>query len=190
MTESTPDPAVAVSPTADFLRQARATPSFDCQAARTSIERAICSDTTLSEWDAQMGAALQNASRASKDRQPVLQSQPLRVRQRDNMCGTVAEIKLWTCPFEAARSRVAFEPTQAIPATTAPLSSTEASPSDTPSGSNTELTSRALQGETPQTPSRNAGPCSWHCSSSVRRRSHAAGSSGKLPEPLSEPTRR
>jgi uncharacterized protein YecT (DUF1311 family) len=189
VTESTADPAVAVSPTADFLRQARATPSFDCQAARTSIERAICSDTTLSEWDAQMGAALQNASR-SKDRQPVLQSQQLRVRQRDNMCGTVAEISFGPALFEATRSRVAFEPTQAIPATTAPLSSTEASPSDTPSGSNTELTTRALQGETPQTPSRNAGPCSWHCSSSVRCRSHAAGSSGKLPEPLSEPTRR
>jgi uncharacterized protein len=122
-TESTPDPAVAVSPTADFLTQARATPSFDCQAARTSIERAICSDTTLSEWDARMGAALQNASRASKDRQPVLQSQQLRLRQRDNMCGTVAEIKFWTCLFAATRSRVAFlisvgaeaaEPTQAI----------------------------------------------------------------------------
>ncbi|WP_442868860.1 lysozyme inhibitor LprI family protein [Bradyrhizobium sp. CCBAU 53380] len=38
-------------------------PSFDCRRAPHSIERAICGDTTLSEWDARMGQQYHQALR-------------------------------------------------------------------------------------------------------------------------------
>jgi hypothetical protein len=58
-----PDPSPA------FPKQQSLTPSFDCRAARTSIERAICGDVTLSAWDSQMGQLFQQGLRLTKDRQ-------------------------------------------------------------------------------------------------------------------------
>jgi len=88
-------------------RQQRINPSFDCRAARSSIERAICADTTLSEWDFRMGQVFQQSLRLAKDRRAFLASQRLWLVQRDNSCGSIADSAIWSCLLEMTKSRAA-----------------------------------------------------------------------------------
>src|SRR5271165_1543358 len=57
-----PPQAAPTEPSLDVPQQAPSvSPSFDCRLARSSVERAICSDSELAEWDSRMGRALQLA---------------------------------------------------------------------------------------------------------------------------------
>jgi uncharacterized protein len=102
---------------ANPTNQSRGNPSFDCRAARSSIERAICGDVTLSEWDSRMGQLFQQALRLAKDRQALLQNQRLWLTQRDSTCGAVADTAIWSCLLETTKSRAAKIATSNIEAT-------------------------------------------------------------------------
>jgi uncharacterized protein len=102
---STPNPTPA--PTPAFQKQQSQAPSFDCRAARTSIERAICGDVTLSAWDSQMGQLFQQGLRLTKDRQSLLEGQRLWLLQREASCSALADTAIWSCLFEMTRSRAA-----------------------------------------------------------------------------------
>ncbi|TYO61030.1 DUF1311 domain-containing protein [Bradyrhizobium hipponense] len=65
-------------------------PSFDCRAAKSPMERAICGDTTLAQWDAVMGRTYLQVLRVSKDRQALLESQRTWLTQRDTACSSLA----------------------------------------------------------------------------------------------------
>jgi uncharacterized protein YecT (DUF1311 family) len=104
-TGAAPDPTPA--PTPAFPKQQNPTPSFDCRAARTSIERAICGDVTLSAWDSQMGQLFQQSLRLTKDRQSLLEGQRLWLLQREANCSALADTAIWSCLFEMTRSRAA-----------------------------------------------------------------------------------
>lgn len=82
-------------------------PSFDCRAAASSIERAICSDPTLSEWDYRMGQQYQAALRARKDgsTQSVLESQRAWLIQRNLRCSSIADTAIWNCLLEMTKQR-------------------------------------------------------------------------------------
>jgi uncharacterized protein len=80
-------------------------PSFDCRFAASSIERAICSDDELAEWDARMGQALQQALRLRKDSQAVLDGQRRWIIQRNRACGSAAEIP-FSCLLAMTKQRL------------------------------------------------------------------------------------
>lgn len=109
-------------------------PSYDCRMATTSIERAICSDATLSEWDMRMGQQYQLALRQRKgpDYQALVESQRSWIQQRNNACGAVAGNNVWSCIIDMARQRIAVlsepPPANADPSTTASPSPLPQSP--------------------------------------------------------------
>ncbi|MGY4368450.1 uncharacterized protein ACVW1A_004515 [Bradyrhizobium sp. LB1.3] len=84
-------------------------PSFDCRMATSSIERAICGDAVLSDWDLRMGQQYQQALRLRKvaDRQSLIESQRSWIQQRNMGCGAVAGNAVWSCVLEATKQRIA-----------------------------------------------------------------------------------
>jgi uncharacterized protein len=100
-----PDAGGAPTANPSSTRQSRVGPSFDCRMARTSIERAICSDATLSEWDYHMGRLFQRALEYANDRPSFLENQRLWLAQRDSGCGAVADTAVWTCLLETTKAR-------------------------------------------------------------------------------------
>jgi uncharacterized protein len=107
--ESGGAPGASAGPASDTnsSKPPNAIASFDCRAARTSIERAICGDITLSDWDSRMGRLFQQALRLAKDRQSLLENQRLWLQQRDRSCGAVPDTAIWSCLLETTRSRAA-----------------------------------------------------------------------------------
>jgi uncharacterized protein len=87
----------------------RVGPSFDCRAATTSIERAICGDPDLSEWDARMAQQYQQVQRQRKaaDAQALLESQRSWIYQRNTACGAVAGTAVWSCIMDMTKQRIA-----------------------------------------------------------------------------------
>lgn len=83
-------------------------PSFDCRGARTSIERAICADPILSEWDYRMGQQYQQAVqiRMSSDADQIVKSQRAWLSQRDTSCSVVADTAVWDCLLEMTKQRM------------------------------------------------------------------------------------
>ena len=102
-----PDSETTSTPKTKPVRQQGVPPSFDCRAASNSIERAICGDVTLSEWDSRMGQLFQQSLRLTKDRQSLLESQRLWLAQRDAGCGALADTAIWSCLLEMTKSRAA-----------------------------------------------------------------------------------
>src|SRR5947207_778630 len=88
-TGSIPNPAPLATP--NQAARARTLPSFERRLARTATERTMRADATLSEWDARMGQALQQAVRRSKDNPSLLEGQRLWLAQRDKRCGALGE---------------------------------------------------------------------------------------------------
>jgi uncharacterized protein len=91
---------------------ARTGPSFDCRAATHTIERAICGDTALSEWDMRMAQQYQQAmrTRRSTDTQALIDSQCAWIQQRNNTCSVVHGSGVWTCVSEMTKQRMAALP--------------------------------------------------------------------------------
>ncbi len=100
-----PDSGAASTSNTNPAKQPSANPSFDCRAARSSIERAICGDVTLSDWDSRMGRLFQQSLRLAKDRQSLLENQRLWLMQRDHNCSAVADTAIWSCLLEMTKSR-------------------------------------------------------------------------------------
>lgn len=82
-------------------------PTFDCRAASTVIDRTICNDATLSALDARMGRAFQQALQAAADRLSLIENQHLWLAQRDQGCGSLAYSVIVSCLLEATRARTA-----------------------------------------------------------------------------------
>jgi uncharacterized protein len=83
-------------------------PSFNCRLATHSIERAICSDPTLSEWDARMGQQYQQALsvRRPPEAQSLLEQQRSWIQKRNATCGAVAGDVVWSCVLELTKQRI------------------------------------------------------------------------------------
>jgi uncharacterized protein len=103
-----PNSATSPTPSVRSSKQLHAGPSFDCRAANSSIERAICADVILSEWDLRMGQQYQHALRNRKDgeTQPIVESQRAWLLQRNSRCGGVADTAVWACLLEITKQRV------------------------------------------------------------------------------------
>jgi uncharacterized protein YecT (DUF1311 family) len=103
---STPD--TGPIPTVRSPKQPHAEPSFDCRSANNSIERAICGDPILSEWDFRMGQQYQHTLRSSKDAdtQPITESQRAWLLQRNARCGAVGDTAIWTCLLDMTKQRI------------------------------------------------------------------------------------
>ncbi|AWM06092.2 lysozyme inhibitor LprI family protein [Bradyrhizobium symbiodeficiens] len=91
-------------------RVPQAGPSYDCRMATASIERAICGDAALSEWDLRMGQQYQQALRLRKgvDRQSLIESQRSWIQQRNNVCAAVAGNNVWSCIVDMTKQRIAL----------------------------------------------------------------------------------
>jgi len=90
-------------------RPSQAGPSYDCRMATTSIERAICGDLTLAEWDLRMGQQYQQALRLRKgpDSQALIANQRSWIQQRNAVCGGVAGTAVWSCVLDMTKQRIA-----------------------------------------------------------------------------------
>ncbi|WP_197521024.1 lysozyme inhibitor LprI family protein [Bradyrhizobium icense] len=97
--------------------------------ATASIERAICGDAVLSEWDLRMGQQYQQALRLRKpaDRQSLIDSQRSWIQQRNTGCGAVAGNAVWSCVLEATKQRIAAL-SEAPPLSLDPTPTTSPSP--------------------------------------------------------------
>jgi uncharacterized protein YecT (DUF1311 family) len=139
-------------------RQQSPDPSFDCRAARSSIERAICTDPTLSDWDGRMGRLFQQALHSAKNRQPLLDSQRAWIVQRDSRCGALADNVIWTCLLEMTKLRATA---LATTETTTEAASADSTPSVRVSqGTITQPTQSAHEPDSnaPVNPSSRAAP--------------------------------
>jgi uncharacterized protein len=103
--------------------------SFDCRGAALSIERAICGDPTLSEWDARMGQQYQQVLRSKRptDAQALVEQQRSWIQQRNAICGAVPGNALWSCLLDMTRQRHA-----ALAAITQATMTAPQAPSTTP----------------------------------------------------------
>ena len=126
----TPTPNISPTPSVRAPKQPQAGPSqagpnFDCRAANSSIERAICADATLSEWEFRMGQQYHQALRARKDGdiQSIMEGQRAWVQQRNSSCSGIADTAIWTCLLEMTKQRVAVlaKATEVPPAAQPPL---------------------------------------------------------------------
>jgi uncharacterized protein YecT (DUF1311 family) len=118
-----PSTGASQTPNIRQPKPTRVGPSFDCRAANNSIERAICGDATLSEWDSRMGQQYQQVLRIRKDgdTQSVLESQRAWLLQRNRSCSGVADTAIWACLLDMTKQRVdALAKLAAIGAETAP----------------------------------------------------------------------
>jgi uncharacterized protein len=159
-----PSSAATSAPIPSPTRQQLTGPSFDCRLARSSIERAICSDMTLSDWDSQMGRLFQQALQLARDRQSLLENQRLWLVQRNSACGAVPDTAIWSCLLEATKARAgalekaitaATEANQtnqpAAPAPTiSPQSHVETAQANTSLNPANSPAPRALQNDRPQ----------------------------------------
>jgi uncharacterized protein len=102
-----PNSGTSPIPNVRSPKQLHAGPSFDCYAANNSIERAICADVTLSEWDFRMGQQYQNALRGRKDgnTQLIMESQRTWLLQRNSRCSAVADAAIWACLLDVTKQR-------------------------------------------------------------------------------------
>lgn len=85
-------------------------PSFDCAKAVASIERAICADSELAQWDARMGQAFKaRYARLRRDqRRTLLEGQRRWILLRNNQCGVAAhDSSAKTCILYLTKERVA-----------------------------------------------------------------------------------
>jgi uncharacterized protein len=96
-------------PDANRQQPARTGPSFDCRAAANSMERAICADPALSDWDFRMGQQYQQVLRLKKpaDAQALLESQRGWIEQRNSTCGAVQGNVVWSCILDMTKKRIA-----------------------------------------------------------------------------------
>jgi uncharacterized protein len=110
----------------------RVAPSFDCHVATSSIERAICSDDELAEWDSRMGQIFQQLMRLRKDNQAALEGQRRWIVQRNAVCGRTSEIP-FSCLLEMTKQRVsALSEEVAAAATVVPQSQSQETPQPPP----------------------------------------------------------
>jgi uncharacterized protein len=123
-----PDSGAASTSNTNPAKQPSVNPSFDCRATRTSIERAICGDVTLSDWDSRMGRVFQQALPLAKDRQSFLENQRLWLIQRDHSCGAVADTAIWSCLLEMTKSRASALANAASIAEATPTAQPSAAP--------------------------------------------------------------
>jgi uncharacterized protein len=105
---TSPGADVVQPPNAPPVNQAVVAPSFDCRFAGNSIERAICADPTLSEWDARMGQLYQQVLKMQKGTsgQSLLEGQRAWVQQRNSRCGAVADSAFFNCLLAATKDRL------------------------------------------------------------------------------------
>jgi uncharacterized protein len=103
-----PNSGTSPTPNVRPPKQSNTAPSFDCRAANSSIERAICADVTLSEWDFRMGQQYQHALRSRKDgdTQSIVENQRTWLLQRNSRCSGVADTAIWTCLLEMTKQRI------------------------------------------------------------------------------------
>ena len=104
---SPPDQRV---PAPGLSRTTEAGPSFDCRMATASVERAICGDTDLADWDQRMAQQYQQALRLRRgpDHQSLIDSQRSWIQQRNSACAAVAGNAVWSCVLEMTKQRMAF----------------------------------------------------------------------------------
>jgi uncharacterized protein len=104
---SAPDP-LATSP--ERSKPAQNGPSYDCRMAATSVERAICADMVLSEWDFRMGQQYQQALRLRRgpDYKSLVESQRSWIQQRNSSCAAVSGNAVWSCVLDMTKQRIAL----------------------------------------------------------------------------------
>jgi uncharacterized protein len=103
-----PNPGTNPIPTIRSPKQPQAGPSFDCRAANSSIERAICADAALTEWDLRMSQQYQHALRNRNDpeTQSIMENQRVWLLQRNSRCSGGGDIAIRTCLLDMTKQRV------------------------------------------------------------------------------------
>lgn len=123
-------------PDASTSTAPRVAPSFDCRLARTSMERAICGDDELADWDARMGQTYQQAIRTQRDPRALQDSQRNWIVQRDRACGSSPEIT-FSCLLDMTKQRTTALTQFVATATSSPTPTPAPTPTTVPQALNT-----------------------------------------------------
>jgi uncharacterized protein len=84
----------------------RVSPSFDCVKASTSIQRTICRDATLAEWDSRMGQLFRQAVALSSKNKALADEQRKWLAHRDSKCGSAHAAEARSCVLEMTEARL------------------------------------------------------------------------------------
>jgi uncharacterized protein YecT (DUF1311 family) len=105
---SSPDAASQSSAPSRASPGPMSSPSVDCASASTRVERAICGDALLADWDRRMGQLFQQiAGFHPADRATLLAGQRSWIDQRNRTCGSLPEEAFKGCITSLTRARVA-----------------------------------------------------------------------------------
>lgn len=81
--------------------------SFNCAKAATSIQKAICGDATLAEWDSRMGELFRQASAQQGKNKTLAGEQRQWLSRRDSTCKSPEAAELNSCVLEMTKTRLA-----------------------------------------------------------------------------------
>ena len=112
--ETLPAPAATAAPTATAAPMpisrkqgvGRVAPSFDCTKASNAVQRTICRDATLAEWDARMGQLFRQAVALSGKNKALADEQRKWLAQRDSKCGSAKGAEARSCVLEMTEARL------------------------------------------------------------------------------------
>jgi uncharacterized protein len=99
-------PAAAPLPISKQQSVGRVSPSFDCAKASTAVQRTICRDSTLAEWDSRMGQLFRQASALPGKSKTLAGEQRKWMAQRDSKCGSANATEARSCVLEMTEARL------------------------------------------------------------------------------------
>ena len=99
-------PAAAPLPISKQQSVGRVSPSFDCAKASTAVQRTICRDSTLAEWDSRMGQLFRQASALQGKSKSLADEQRRWLTQRDSKCGSANAAEARSCVLEMTEARL------------------------------------------------------------------------------------
>jgi uncharacterized protein len=109
-------PPDSLLPSAKPHNRERVSASFNCAKAKTAIQRAICGDATLSEWDSRMGELYRKALAQQRKNKQLPADQRRWLAERDGKCQATKAAELNSCVLEMTKARLAELTTVVTPA--------------------------------------------------------------------------
>lgn len=142
-------------PAPSQTQRRRLSPAIGCRTARTRAGRAVCGDDVVSEWDARLGQAFQQAARRRKESVLFFEDRRLWLAERDKRCGALSEIRFALCLREMTKQRV-VELSRDVAGTPQTVSSASV-PSTVPDSNSTAIPTAPVE---PPVATRQSAPAS------------------------------
>jgi uncharacterized protein YecT (DUF1311 family) len=106
--ETPPAPAPVAAPAAAPQQQSRGAiaPTFDCVKGSTPVQRTICGDATLAEWDSRVVQLFRQASVVQGKKGTLVADQRRWIIQRENKCKSTKIDEMKSCVLDMTKDRL------------------------------------------------------------------------------------